>query len=774
MKSHVRSFSCGNKNCRRRRERLCVCLGKFLHLAAQKIFSLSLLSASFSHFSEEKREFQCMQRRNNARFVSVAVKAVVIISVEKAAAGAQPFIFAKSSSSLKSFVTAHRLSRFVSTTTPGTTTTRNNNKNNNNFQRRMSSEIPSMLLPPPIGFDEVVVEGKGKVLQRENEVFYNRPQVVNRDLSLAMIREFQKRRKEEHENDTDQKTRRGKGMYNKVPRESKIIAHLVSEREREHMFATKETTREHPATTTKTEDDEKQKEWVEVKPGTFRWQVVGAEETRETAAAAAAAVGQPKVIEEEEEEEEDEKKEKPPLEPITILEGMCATGLRAIRYARELDDVKCIVANDLDPTAALAVENNKEYNARESEEVKRRVDKIVTNCGDVRVVALQHEKCFDVVDLDPYGTPSQQLESAVLAPVEGGLLCVTATDMSVLCGNNAEVGWTKYGSYPLKARYCHEQSTRIMLAAIQSAAVKNRRYIVPVLSTQIDFYARVYVRVYSSAVNCKAAASNLSYVFQCVGCDSFELQPLGKVEERSHERTGKTYTKFIPGKLSAAVEHNEHGDRKCHNCGWGMNVGGPIWSAPVHDKGWVESVLKDVKESSDERYPGKEKVRALLTNCSEELPDTPLHYCLHSMAGTLKITPPTLALFRSAIINAGYKVSGVHCNQLAVKTNAPSNVLWDIMKCWEQEHPAQEDFKNGKSPGASILKKEPVVKAKWTRVNGAFSKAQMAGETRFPTNPEENWGPKNRATGGRSNKREISSCTAPNTKNSRKQAKKKF
>jgi tRNA (guanine26-N2/guanine27-N2)-dimethyltransferase len=533
------------------------------------------------------------------------------------------------------------------------------------------------------------------------------------------------------------------------------------------MFATKETTREHPKTSLKPEDDEKEKEWVEVKPGTFRWQVVGAEETRETAVVA--AVEKRKGI-----EEEDEKKEKPPLEPITILEGMCATGLRAIRYARELDDVKCIVANDLDPTAALAVENNKEYNARESEEVKRRVDKIVTNCGDVRVVALQHEKCFDVVDLDPYGTPSQQLESAVLAPVEGGLLCVTATDMSVLCGNNAEVGWTKYGSYPLKARYCHEQSTRIMLAAIQSAAVKNRRYIVPVLSTQIDFYARVYVRVYSSAVNCKAAASNLSYVFQCVGCDSFELQPLGKVEERSHERTGKTYTKFIPGKLSAAVEHNEHGDRKCHNCGWGMNVGGPIWSAPVHDKGWVESVLKDVKESSDERYPGKEKVRALLTNCSEELPDTPLHYCLHSMAGTLKITPPTLALFRSAIINAGYKVSGVHCNQLAVKTNAPSNVLWDIMKCWEQEHPAQEDFKNGKSPGASILKKEPVVKAKWTRVNGAFSKAQMAGETRFPTNPEENWGPKNRATGGRSNKREISSCTAPNTKNSRKQAKKKF
>ena len=622
-------------------------------------------------------------------------------------------------------------------------------------------------LPPPPGFDEVVVEGQGKVLQRENEVFYNRPQVVNRDLSLAMIREFQKRRKEEYENETYQKTRRGKGMYNKVPKESKIIEYLVSEEERERMFASKKEVPKKSENDAKKDDGTKQKEWIEVKPGTFRWQVAG-EEAKET-------IPKPTKVEEKKKEEEEIeiKTEKTPLEPITILEGMCATGLRAIRYARELDDVKCIVANDLDPTAALAVENNKRYNALESEEVKARVDKIVTNCGDVRVVALQHEKCFDVVDLDPYGTPSQQLESAVLAPVEGGLLCVTATDMSVLCGNNGEVGWTKYASYPLKAKYCHEQSTRILLAAIQSAAVKNRRYIVPVLSTQIDFYARVYVRVYSSAVNCKSAASNLSYVFQCVGCDSFELQPLGRLEEKSHERTGKTYTRFMPGKLSATVEHNEHGDRKCHNCGWGMNVGGPIWSAPVHDKQWVESVLKDVKESSDERYPGKEKVRALLTNCSEELSDSPLHYCLHSMAGTLKITPPTLALFRSAIINAGYKVSGVHCNQLAVKTNAPSNVLWDIMKCWEKEHPAQEDFKNSKSPGASILKKEPIVQAKWTRVHGAFSKAQMAGETRFPTNPEENWGPKNRATGGRSNKREIASCTAPNTKNHRKQAKKK-
>ncbi len=44
-----------------------------------------------------------------------------------------------------------------------------------------------------------------------------------------------------------------------------------------------------------------------------------------------------------------------------------------------------------------------------------------------------------MVDLDPYGTPSTLLDSAVQSVADGGLLMVTATDMAVLCGNNGEV-----------------------------------------------------------------------------------------------------------------------------------------------------------------------------------------------------------------------------------------------------------------------------------------------------------------------------------------------
>ena len=74
---------------------------------------------------------------------------------------------------------------------------------------------------------------------------------------------------------------------------------------------------------------------------------------------------------------------------------------------------------------------------------------------------------YDAVDLDPYGCPSQLLDGAVQAVADGGLLLVTATDMAVLCGNNAEACWGKYGSYPLHKPYCHEQALRILPACIE-------------------------------------------------------------------------------------------------------------------------------------------------------------------------------------------------------------------------------------------------------------------------------------------------------------------
>jgi tRNA (guanine26-N2/guanine27-N2)-dimethyltransferase len=446
-------------------------------------------------------------------------------------------------------------------------------------------------------------------------------------------------------------------------------------------------------------------------------------------AARAAAASEKNCENENENENENEVKQKPPLRDVRILEGMAASGLRAIRYARELKDVGCVVANDLDPSAIEAIKRNKEFNAKHSEEASSQMSKVICAGSDVRVLMMQHEKMFDAVDLDPYGTPSTLLDGAVQAVGDGGLLCVTATDMAVLCGNNGEVCWTKYGAYPLRAKYCHEQAVRVLLASINAAAGRYKRHIVPVLSVHIDFYVRCFVRVYSSAKDAKLAPTKVSYVFQCAGCDTFELQPVGRVVEKH-------------GSIKHQVGHGPVVPQRCSHCGWGFHMGGPFWTEPVHDFEWVADIKKQVEENRSS-YPGYDKIHALLTTVQEELPDCPLHYDIHSMSTTLKATPPPMALFRSAVINAGYRVSPAHCNPLAIKTDAPAETLWDILRCWVKEHPVKGQA--AKTPGDEILKIEPKTVANWTRVTGAFTKAQREGVTRYPNNPSENWGPKARA-----------------------------
>jgi len=125
------------------------------------------------------------------------------------------------------------------------------------------------------------------------------------------------------------------------------------------------------------------------------------------------------------------------------------------------------------------------------------------------------------------------------------------------------------------------------------------------------------------------------------------------------------------------------------------------------------------------------------------LNDVPLYVSLHSMSATLKCTPPSATLFRSAVVNAGYQISGSHANPLGLKTDAPMEVLWDIMRCWVKDHPVKKN--SAETPGKVILSKEPKIEANFKKVQSATSKALASGVARFLPNPEEFWGPKPRA-----------------------------
>lgn len=73
----------------------------------------------------------------------------------------------------------------------------------------------------------------------------------------------------------------------------------------------------------------------------------------------------------------------------------------------------------------------------------------------------------------------------------------------------------------------HEMAIRIILATLEIAANRHSRHIVPLLSVKMDFYLRVFVRVYSNSAETKLTRTRLGMVLQSSQSPSFSIQPLG-------------------------------------------------------------------------------------------------------------------------------------------------------------------------------------------------------------------------------------------------------
>ncbi|XP_077893122.1 tRNA (guanine(26)-N(2))-dimethyltransferase isoform X3 [Ictidomys tridecemlineatus] len=376
-------------------------------------------------------------------------------------------------------------------------------------------------------------------------------------------------------------------------------------------------------------------------------------------------------------------------EGLRVLEGLAASGLRSIRFALEVPGLRSVVANDASARAVDLMRHNVQLNGV--------AHLVQPNQADARMLMYQHQKVserFDVIDLDPYGSPAPFLDAAVQAVSEGGLLCVTCTDMAVLAGNSGETCYSKYGAMALKSRACHEMALRIVLHSLDLRANCYQRFVVPLLSISADFYVRVFVRVFTGQAKVKASASKQALVFQCVGCGALHLQRLGKAAEASGGRV----------KFSAAC--GPPVSPECEHCGQRHQLGGPLWAEPIHNLDFVGRVLEAVSTNPG-RFHTSERIRGVLSVITEELPDVPLYYTLDQLSSTIHCNTPSLLQLRSALLHAGFRVSLSHACKSAVKTDAPSTALWDIMRCWEKTCPVKRERLSETSPAFRILSVEP-------------------------------------------------------------------
>ncbi|XP_053145029.1 tRNA (guanine(26)-N(2))-dimethyltransferase isoform X2 [Hemicordylus capensis] len=414
---------------------------------------------------------------------------------------------------------------------------------------------------------------------------------------------------------------------------------------------------------------------------------------------------------------------------LRVLEALAASGLRSIRFAKEVPGLYSVVANDFSSKAVELITQNIQLND---------TGHLVTpSLSDARMLMYQHKAAkeqFDVIDLDPYGSPSVFLDAAVQAVSEGGLLCVTCTDMAVMAGNTGETCYSKYGAMSIKAKFCHEMALRIILHSLDLRANCYQRYIVPLLSVSADFYIRVFVQVFTGQAKVKASASKQAFVYNCVGCGSFHIQRLGKMANNGKNLNYKAACGPPVGP-------------SCDHCHQRHQLGGPMWAEPLHDVGFVQRVLSAVA-SNPGRFRTSQRIQGILSMATEELSDVPLYYTLDNLSKTIRCNSPSLLQFRSALLHAGYRVSLSHACKNTIKTDAPPSVLWDIMRCWEKLNPVKRERLSESSPAARILSVEPKLQASFTVRADANPSSRKQGLRRFQLNPEPNWGPRARAKAG--------------------------
>ncbi|XP_063884273.1 tRNA (guanine(26)-N(2))-dimethyltransferase-like isoform X2 [Scylla paramamosain] len=411
-------------------------------------------------------------------------------------------------------------------------------------------------------------------------------------------------------------------------------------------------------------------------------------------------------------------------EGIRILEGLAASGLRSIRYAREVGGVREVVANDISKQALECMKRNIEHNGV--------ANLVRPSHNDASMVMYENrapDKRFHAIDLDPYGSPHIFLDGAVQSVAEGGILLVTCTDMAVLCGNSPETCYAKYGALSLKSKACHEMALRIVLQSLESHANRYSRYIVPLLSLSADFYVRVVVRVFTSKAKVQETFTKVSWVYQCVGCETVTLQPLGRIliNKKSIKRQ---------------VSHGPPVAESCSHCGHRHVVGGPIWSAPIHDREFLSNLKESLVEEDFSTY---RRMLGVISMMEEELPDVPLYYVLDRLARVASINLCKMVQFRSALLNAGYRVSLSHADPASLKTDAPPRVVWDVVRAWERQQPARKAPLPADHPARVILQQDIGTEVNFDLHPSANPESRKKELLRFQVKPEKFWGPKSRA-----------------------------
>lgn len=400
---------------------------------------------------------------------------------------------------------------------------------------------------------------------------------------------------------------------------------------------------------------------------------------------------------------------------ISLFEAFAATGLRSIRYALEVKNIKRIVANDIDKQAFSVIKNNI---------IKNNVSDIVeASLGDANIVMSQSKSKYLIVDLDPYSTVSKFLDSAFQCIENGGMMCITSTDGRTLCGQQQESSFAWYNVMIAKTSFCHELGLRSLLKLVKEIGARYKKTVEPLLSLKADFYFRIFVRVWNRSD--VSLISQFGLIFYCPASTAFYVQEMGSVSKKSEKS-------YKPSKMTLESNIDSISGEE-------LIISGPVYIGPLHNKSFVKLLQDNIAEM---KYLSQvPRIKAVLHSVSFEI-DALFYYDLSLMAGIIKSSVPSREIVITNLEKLGYKTSVTHTQSGMLKTDAPPNIVWDILKLWylQYEKKGIPDSGVRKNILESETKIESILFEPDEKIKERINLEKKL--CKFYMNPSKNFGPK--------------------------------
>jgi tRNA (guanine26-N2/guanine27-N2)-dimethyltransferase len=329
----------------------------------------------------------------------------------------------------------------------------------------------------------------------------------------------------------------------------------------------------------------------------------------------------------------------------TFADSICGVGARGLRTAVEVPKIDTIYLNDLNPIAIDL--------AKESAKLNQVQDKCIFDTNDVcKFLNFQERdfRKFDIVDLDPFGSPSPYVDCVLRSVSNRGLISITATDTAVLCGVYPNVCYRKYYGFPLRTEYSNEIGIRILVSFIALNASRFDLSIVPYFCHSNLHYLRVYLKVIFGNLLANSISTKIGFLKHCQNC--------------KHRK----------------VEHLKEQNLVCEICGAKCNLAGPLWIDSLFDSEFVGAMLNELK--NNEYYSSStndyNKMLKVMQTCDKELA-YPSYFETDTIASMAKKSSVSLDRVVSTLSCNGFNVSKTIMNDKGFKTNASPKEIINLL-----------------------------------------------------------------------------------------------